>query len=49
MSRPRHLLEIDDLSRDELVAVLELAATPHPPRSSGDGDGPDFIFLRRTR
>lgn len=29
---PRHLLEIDDLSVDELLAVLELATRPDPPQ-----------------
>ncbi len=51
MSRPRHLLEIDDLSRDELVAVLELAATPHPPQVLA-GKGAALVFEKpsaRTR
>ncbi len=51
MTRPRHLLEIDDLSPDELVAVLALAARPDPPQVLA-GRGAALVFEKpsaRTR
>jgi ornithine carbamoyltransferase len=47
----RHLLEVDDLSRDELAAVLALAADPHPPQVLA-GRGAALLFEKpsaRTR
>ena len=47
----RHLLEIDDLSLDELLTVLELAERPDPPRVLA-GRGMALIFEKpsaRTR
>ncbi len=47
----RHLLEIDDLSRDELVTVLELAQRPDLPKVF-DGLGAALLFEKpsaRTR
>jgi ornithine carbamoyltransferase len=47
----RHLLEIDDLSRDELATVLDLAADPDPPRVL-TGKGAALLFEKpsaRTR
>jgi ornithine carbamoyltransferase len=51
VSSPRHLLEIDDLSRDELVAVLELAVQADPPQVLA-GKGAALVFEKpsaRTR
>ena len=51
MSSPRHLLEIDDLTRDELVAVVELATRPDPPQVLA-GQGAALVFEKpstRTR
>jgi ornithine carbamoyltransferase len=48
---PRHLLEIDDLSRDELAAVLALALDPEPPPVLA-GRGAALLFEKpslRTR
>ena len=48
---PRNLLEIDDLSRDELIAVLELAQRPDPPQVLA-GKGVALLFEKpsaRTR
>jgi ornithine carbamoyltransferase len=48
---PRHLLEIDDLSRDELVAVIALAERPDPPQVLA-GLGAALLFEKpsaRTR
>lgn len=47
----RHLLEVDDLSADELVAVLELAESKSPPQVL-DGLGMALLFEKpsaRTR
>src|SRR5690606_27311317 len=47
----RHLLEIDDLTPDELRAVLELATEPSPPRVL-EGQGMALLFEKpsaRTR
>ena len=47
----RHLLEIDDLSRDELVHLVELAEQPDPPQCL-DGSGVGLVFEKpslRTR
>jgi len=47
----RHLLEIDDLSVDELLAVLDLAETPEPPQVLA-GKGMALVFEKpsaRTR
>ena len=47
----RHLLEIDDLSRDELCEVLDLAEHPDPPRVLA-GQGMALVFEKpsaRTR
>lgn len=47
----RHLLEVDDLSRDELITVLELAARPDPPQVL-TGQGVALLFEKpsaRTR
>jgi ornithine carbamoyltransferase len=47
----RHLLEVDDLHPDELRAVLELAAAPHPPQVL-EGMGAALVFEKpsaRTR
>ena len=47
----RHFLEIDDLSRDELERVLDLASTPDPPRVLS-GKGAALVFEKpsaRTR
>ncbi len=47
----RHLLEVDDLTTDELVRVLHLAADPAPPRVL-DGRGMALVFEKpsaRTR
>ena len=48
---PRHFLEVDDLSHDELATVLALAADPKPPRVL-DGLGAALLFEKpsaRTR
>jgi ornithine carbamoyltransferase len=48
---PRHLLEIDDLSPDELITVLDLAARPDPPQALA-GLGAALLFEKpstRTR
>jgi ornithine carbamoyltransferase len=48
---PRHFLEVDDLTRDELAAVLEFAADPAPPRVL-TGQGAALLFEKpsaRTR
>ena len=48
---PRHLLEIDDLSRDELLTVLALAQAAEPPRVLA-GKGAALLFEKpsaRTR
>ncbi len=48
----RHLLDIDDLSRDELLAVLDRAADPSPPPQVLTGKGAALIFEKpsnRTR
>ncbi len=48
---PRHLLEIDDLSRDELVSVLDLARQPYVPKALA-GLGVALLFEKpsaRTR
>ena len=47
----RHFLEIDDLTRDELMAVLHLAAAPAPPQVLA-GKGAALVFEKpslRTR
>jgi ornithine carbamoyltransferase len=47
----RHFLEVDDLSSDELTAVLDLASDPHPTKVL-DGRGVALIFEKpslRTR
>ena len=47
----RHLLEIDDLSRDELLHLVALAEEPSPPRCL-DGRGVGLVFEKpslRTR
>ena len=51
MSPPRHLLEVDDLSADELAAVLKLSADLSP-KSALDGRGMALLFEKpsaRTR
>ena len=47
----RHLLEVDDLTTDELLRVLDLAADPSPPRVL-EGRGMALVFEKpsnRTR
>jgi ornithine carbamoyltransferase len=47
----RHFLEVDDLDRDELARVLEMAEAPHWPRPL-DGKGAALVFEKpsaRTR
>jgi ornithine carbamoyltransferase len=47
----RHFLEVDDLTRDELMAVLHLAAEPSPPQVLA-GKGAALVFEKpslRTR
>ena len=47
----RHLLEVDDLTADELLRVLDLAADPSPPRVL-EGRGMALVFEKpstRTR
>ena len=47
----RHLLEVDDLTADEMVRVLDLAVDPSPPRVL-EGRGMALVFEKpstRTR
>ena len=47
----RHFLEVDDLTADELAAVLDLAEDPHPPQMLA-GKGMALVFEKpsaRTR
>jgi ornithine carbamoyltransferase len=47
----RHFLEVDDLTRDELATVLDLAERPHPPQLLA-GAGAALVFEKpsaRTR
>jgi ornithine carbamoyltransferase len=51
MGRPRHFLEVDDLTPDELVHVLDLAELADPPRVLA-GRGVSLLFEKpslRTR
>ncbi len=51
MNPPRHLLEVDDLSRAELLEILDRSEVPHPP-SVLAGQGAALMFEKpsaRTR
>lgn len=51
MSNLRHLLEVDDLSADELLQVLDLSGDPNPPKAL-EGKGMALLFEKpsaRTR
>ena len=51
MSAARHVLEVDDLSAEEIMAVLDLAERPHPPAVLA-GQGVALVFEKpsnRTR